>query len=68
MKNFSEMQHAYTIRDERYIVSATGECKIPFVGVEDIAIVTYNALIRERKNGIEGGLAGKELHLRGDQL
>lgn len=43
------MQHAYTICDERCIVSAAGEGKIQFVGVEDIAIVIYNALIREKE-------------------
>ncbi|QSZ30475.1 hypothetical protein DSL72_000029 [Monilinia vaccinii-corymbosi] len=66
--NFSEMQHLYTIRDENQILSATGRGKIPFVSAEDVALVAYKALIGERIDGFERGLAGMELFLRGDQL
>ncbi|TGO08504.1 hypothetical protein BTUL_0205g00040 [Botrytis tulipae] len=68
MENFSEMHHLYTIRDENRVISATGEGKIPFVSVEDIANVAHKALIGWRSDGFEQGLTGKELFLRGAEL
>ncbi|KAF7948485.1 uncharacterized protein EAE97_003896 [Botrytis byssoidea] len=62
------MHHLYTIRDENRIISATGEGKIPFVSVEDIANVARKALIGWRSDGFEQGLVGKELFLRGAEL
>ncbi|KAI9645712.1 hypothetical protein NHQ30_005144 [Ciborinia camelliae] len=68
MENFSEMHHVYTIRDENRIVSATGRGKIPFVSVEDIAVVAYKALIGWRHDDFRRGLGERELSLRGSQL
>ncbi|BCP53967.1 oxidoreductase [Kaistia sp. 32K] len=47
MQNFSEQQHLPTIRDERAIFSATGEGRVPFIDVEDIAAVAVEALTRD---------------------
>jgi len=52
MQNFSEHQHAVTIRDEGRIYSATGDGLVPFIDVADIAAVAAEALVdRDFPNG-----------------
>ena len=44
MQNFSEQQHAATIRDERAIYSATDDGRVGFISADDIAATAAQAL------------------------
>ena len=44
MQNFTELQHAATIRDDGRIYSATGNGRVPFIDAGDIARVAVEAL------------------------
>lgn len=46
MQNFSEQQHLRTIREEGTIYSATGDGRVPFIDVNDIAAVAVEALVQ----------------------
>jgi len=48
MQNFTEGQHLSSLRDEDCIYSATGDGRVPFVSVGDVAAVAMVALTRER--------------------
>ncbi|KAE9407404.1 NAD(P)-binding protein [Gymnopus androsaceus JB14] len=63
MENFSEMIHVRDmIRDENLILSATGDGKIPWISVDDVAEVAAMALV----DG-SGKFAGRELLLLGPE-
>lgn len=66
IENFSESHHRPTIRDEGIIYSATGSGKIPFVSCDDIAAVTYRALVDEKSHNCDHVLYGRELLTYGD--
>lgn len=61
MENFSEMQHAYTIREQDCIITATGQGKVPFVSANDIAAVAFRALTDEVSHDTEHLILGPEL-------
>jgi festuclavine dehydrogenase len=61
MENFSEMEHLQTIRDRDTIVTATGEGKVPFVSVDDIAAVAVRALTDEVSHNTEHLILGQDL-------
>lgn len=64
MENFSEMSHLRDmIRDENLIISGTGDGKIPWISVDDVAEVAGMALVDE-----SGRFAGKELLLFGPEF
>jgi ergot alkaloid biosynthesis protein len=46
MQNFSEQQHLRTIREEGAIYSATGDGRVPFIDIGDIAAVAVEALVQ----------------------
>lgn len=46
MQNFSELQHLRTICEEGAIYSATGDGRVPFIDVGDIAAVAIEALVQ----------------------
>lgn len=46
MQNFSEQQHLQTIREEGAIYSATGDGRVPFIDIGDIAAVAVEALVQ----------------------
>lgn len=46
MQNFSEMHHLKTICEEGAIYSATGDGRVPFIDVNDIAAVAVEALVQ----------------------
>lgn len=60
------MQHLPTIRDESKVYSATGKGKLPWVSAEDIAAVTYRALVDEKSHNCDHVVVGKELLGYGD--
>jgi len=47
MQNFSEQQHLHTINDDCCFYSATGDGRVPFIDVNDIANVAVEALISD---------------------
>jgi ergot alkaloid biosynthesis protein len=47
MQNFTEGRHLVSIRDEDCIYSATGDGRVPFVSVDDIAAAAMIALTRK---------------------
>jgi festuclavine dehydrogenase len=61
MENFSEMQHASTIREQDTIITATGEGKVPFVSVHDIAAVAFRALTDRVPHNADHDILGPEL-------
>jgi len=60
MENFSEVNVAL-IRDKDMICSATRDGKIPWVSVDDIAMVAYRALVDEPSHNTEHLVLGPEL-------
>jgi hypothetical protein len=62
IENLSEQQHVSTIRDDDIIVSGTGEGRIPFVSVEDIADVAYHALTDPATHNTAHLILGPELY------
>jgi festuclavine dehydrogenase len=62
MEDFSEMQHAVSIRDMDTIVTATGEGKVPFVSAEDIAAVACRALTKKSSDNADLLIFGPELY------
>ena len=60
MQNLSEGQHLPTIRDERAIYSATGDGRVPFIDVDDIARVAARALTDPGADSGEQLLTGPE--------
>jgi ergot alkaloid biosynthesis protein len=46
MQNFSEQQHLQTICEEGVIYSATGDGRVPFIDIGDIAAVAVEALVQ----------------------
>lgn len=62
----SEAHHQPTIRDESKIYSATGKGLIPFVSCDDVAAVTYRALVDDRSHNCDHVIYGRELLGYGD--
>jgi len=60
MQNFSEQQHLHTICEESCFYSATGDGKVPFIDVDDIAEVATQALICEQPFNRDMILTGPE--------
>jgi ergot alkaloid biosynthesis protein len=60
MQNFSEQQHRATIRDEGCIYSATGQGRVPFVDVDDIAEVGVRALVAPEAHNTDHVITGPE--------
>ena len=60
MENFSSGHHLPTIRDDGVIITATGEGRVPFVAVDDIAQVAVRALIDEVPHNAAHRITGPE--------
>jgi uncharacterized protein YbjT (DUF2867 family) len=60
MQNFTEGQHAATIRNDGTIVTATGEGRVAFVDADDIAEVGVRALIDEQPHNRAHIITGPE--------
>lgn len=60
-ENFSEAQHAPTIRDEGRIYSAAGAGRIPFVSADDVAAVALRALTDRAPHNAAYLVLGPEL-------
>ncbi len=60
------MQHLHTIRDEDKIFSATGEGKVPFVSVDDIAEAAFRALTDDVSHNTDHLILGPELFSHDD--
>jgi len=61
MENFSEMQHARTIREQDCIITGTGQGKVPFISANDIAAVAFRALTDEVAHNTDHLILGPEL-------
>ncbi|MEK8128824.1 NmrA family NAD(P)-binding protein [Paenibacillus filicis] len=60
MQNFTEGQHAATIRDGGKIVTATGEGRVAFVDADDIGEVGVRALTDEQPHNQDHVITGPE--------
>lgn len=60
MQNFTEGQHALTIRNDGTIVTATGDGRVAFVDADDIAEVGVRALIDEQPHNRAHIITGPE--------
>ncbi|KAL8645027.1 MAG: hypothetical protein Q9210_006943 [Variospora velana] len=66
MENLAESAHLPTIRNEGKLYSASGKGKIPWVSADDIAAVTYRALVDKQSHNCDQVVLGKELLSYGD--
>ncbi|KAI4277570.1 MAG: hypothetical protein L6R35_006143 [Caloplaca aegaea] len=66
IENLSESAHLPTIRNEGKLYSATGKGKIPWVSADDIAAVTYRALVDKQSHNCDQVVLGNELLSYGD--
>ncbi|WP_129709509.1 ergot alkaloid biosynthesis protein [Priestia megaterium] len=60
MQNFIGIQHGYTIKENKEIVTATEDGKVGFVDADDIAEVGVNALIDEIPHNTNHLITGPE--------
>ncbi|MFB5674899.1 NmrA family NAD(P)-binding protein [Paenibacillus terreus] len=60
MQNFTEGQHAATIRNDGTMVTATGDGRVAFVDADDIAEVGVRALIDEQPHNRAHVITGPE--------
>ncbi|MFD2700964.1 ergot alkaloid biosynthesis protein [Paenibacillus shunpengii] len=60
MENFTEGQHAKTIRQQDSIISAAGHGKVGFVSAEDIAEVAVRALVDVEAHNTEHIITGPD--------